>query len=180
MSRLGLRGRSSRTDTLYDRALRLPRCVSADGTQPCPPLGTSERAFIGPGEIEDLRDRYFTLHHVLTVRRLPRARYNPPSRPGEPGCLRLTIYSMRSSTDRSPPCVTATVTHLARAGGRIPPPMAPTPPPESRSPRPPACTHIRYSRSPPAPPARPCAPGPPCPPTGADCEPLHPPAPHPA
>lgn len=55
------------------------------------PIGTSKRTFIGPGEIEDLRGRYLSLHHVLTVRRLPRARYNPPPRPGEPGCLRLTL-----------------------------------------------------------------------------------------
>ena len=60
------------------------------------PVGTSRRAFIGPGEIEDLRDMYQSLDHILRVRRLPQVRYIPPvqpgGRPGDPtsnGCLKL-------------------------------------------------------------------------------------------
>ena len=59
------------------------------------PVGTSRRAFIGPGEIEDLRDTYLSLDHILRVRRLPQARYIPPVQPGgtgrsdSNGCLRL-------------------------------------------------------------------------------------------
>ena len=59
-------------------------------------MGTSRRAFIGPGEIEDLRDTYLSLDHVLRIRSLPRVRYKPPVQPGgvrdRPdlnGCLRL-------------------------------------------------------------------------------------------
>ena len=79
--------------------------------------GTSEQAFIGPGELEELRDRYHSLDHVLRVRRLPRARYVPPVQPGglpppptEPGqptrpsdtngCLRLAALSL--ATTRRP------------------------------------------------------------------------------
>ena len=60
------------------------------------PVGTSRQAFIGPGEIEDLRDTYQSLNHILRVRRLPQVRYIPPvqpgGRPGDPtsnGCLKL-------------------------------------------------------------------------------------------
>ena len=52
-------------------------------------VGTSRQAFIGPGEIEDLRDTYLSLDHVLKARKLPRARYYPPLHPGGDGCLRL-------------------------------------------------------------------------------------------
>ena len=52
-------------------------------------VGTSRQAFVGPGEIEDLRDTYLSLDHVLKVRKLPRARYYPPLQPGGDGCLRL-------------------------------------------------------------------------------------------
>ena len=61
-------------------------------------VGTSRRAFIGPGEIEDLRGTYLSLDHILRVRRLPRVRYIPPVQPGgipgdaeSNGCLRLVI-----------------------------------------------------------------------------------------
>ena len=60
------------------------------------PVGTSRQAFIGPGEIEDLRGTYQNLDYILRVRRLPQVRYIPPvqpgGRPGDPtsnGCLRL-------------------------------------------------------------------------------------------
>ena len=59
------------------------------------PVGTSRQAFIGPGEIEDLRDTYQSLDQVLRVRRLPQVRYIPPVQPGgtgppdSNGCLRL-------------------------------------------------------------------------------------------
>jgi len=46
------------------------------------PVGTSRRAFIGPGEIEDLRDMYHSLDYILRVRKLPQARYFPPAQPG--------------------------------------------------------------------------------------------------
>ena len=49
--------------------------------------GTSSRALIGPLEMEDLRERYFSLNQVLTTRSLPRARYEAPRIPGETGCL---------------------------------------------------------------------------------------------
>lgn len=78
--------------------------------------GTSARAFIGPGELEELRDTYQSLNHVLRVRKLPRARYIPPvqpggrpalTTPGEPappndtnGCLRLTGLAL--GTTRRP------------------------------------------------------------------------------
>lgn len=55
------------------------------------PVGTTRQAFIGPGEIEDLRDMYQSLDHILRVRRLPQVRYFPP-KAGDPtstGCLRL-------------------------------------------------------------------------------------------
>ena len=59
------------------------------------PVGTSRRAFIGPGEIEDLRDMYQSLDHILRVRRLPQVRYIPPVQPGgnlgdHHGSLRLS------------------------------------------------------------------------------------------
>ncbi len=65
------------------------------------PVGTTRQAFIGPGEIEDLRDMYQSLDHILRVRRLPQVRYIPPVQPGgtpeEPattnGCLRLVTDS---------------------------------------------------------------------------------------
>lgn len=55
------------------------------------PVGTTRQAFIGPGEIEDLRDMYQSLDHILQVRRLPQVRYNPPKAddPNSTGCLRL-------------------------------------------------------------------------------------------
>lgn len=61
------------------------------------PQGTSQRAFIGPGEVEDLRDTYLSLDHILRVRKLPRVRYIPPIQPGgiprrpedSNGCLRV-------------------------------------------------------------------------------------------
>ena len=66
-------------------------------------VGTSREAFIGPGEIEDLRDTYHSLDHILRVRRLPQVRYIPPVQPGgtpeDPettnGCLRLVTQSGR-------------------------------------------------------------------------------------
>ena len=60
-------------------------------------VGTSRQAFIGPGEIEDLRDTYQSLDHILQVRRLPQVRYIPP-KAGDPtstGCLRLVTQSGR-------------------------------------------------------------------------------------
>lgn len=68
------------------------------------PVGTSRRAFIGPGEIEDLRDTYHSLDYILRVRKLPQARYFPPAqpggRPGSPssnGCVkRVTKLRARS------------------------------------------------------------------------------------
>jgi len=67
------------------------------------PVGTSRQAFIGPGEIEELRDTYQSLDHILRVRRLPQVRYIPPVQPGgtpeDPettnGCLRLVTQSGR-------------------------------------------------------------------------------------
>lgn len=66
------------------------------------PVGTSRQAFVGPGEIEDLRDTYPSLDHILRVRRLPQVRYIPPVQPGgipgDPtsnGCLRLVTQSGR-------------------------------------------------------------------------------------
>ncbi len=68
------------------------------------PIGTSRRAFIGPGEIEDLRDTYLSLDHILRVRRLPRVRYIPPVQPGGVrdrsdlnGCLRLVTQQGTTS-----------------------------------------------------------------------------------
>ncbi|MXX56858.1 MAG: hypothetical protein F4106_12795 [Gemmatimonadetes bacterium] len=65
-------------------------------------VGTSRQAFIGPGEIEDLRDTYQSLDHILQVRRLPQVRYFPPVQPGgrpgdhtSNGCLRLVTQSGR-------------------------------------------------------------------------------------
>ena len=57
-------------------------------------VGTASHGLIGPAEMEDLRQRYLSLHQVLRTRRLPRARYHPPMRPGETGCLRLTAGSL--------------------------------------------------------------------------------------
>ncbi|MDE2980686.1 MAG: carboxypeptidase-like regulatory domain-containing protein [Gemmatimonadota bacterium] len=66
------------------------------------PVGTSRQAFIGPGEIEDLRDTFQSLDHILRVRRLPQVRYIPPVQPGgipgddtSNGCLRLVTQSGR-------------------------------------------------------------------------------------
>lgn len=66
------------------------------------PVGTTRQAFIGPGEIEDLRDMYQSLDHILRVRRLPQVRYIPPVQPGgnlgdhtSNGCLRLVTDSGR-------------------------------------------------------------------------------------
>ncbi len=61
------------------------------------PVGISRQAFIGPGEIEDLRDTYHSLDHILQVRRLPQVRYIPPKAddPTSTGCLRLVTQSGR-------------------------------------------------------------------------------------
>ena len=67
------------------------------------PVGTSRRAFIGPGEMEDLRDMYQSLDRILRVRRLPQVRYIPPAQPGgtvsadSNGCLRLVTQSGANS-----------------------------------------------------------------------------------
>lgn len=56
-------------------------------------VGTASHALIGPAEMEDLRQRYTSLHQVLRTRQMPRVRYHPPKEPGEMGCLRPTAQS---------------------------------------------------------------------------------------
>ena len=56
-------------------------------------IGTSSRGLITPGEMADLRKRYFSLGDVLRIRGLPRARYHPPLIPGEQGCVKLVSRS---------------------------------------------------------------------------------------
>ena len=60
--------------------------------------GTSSRALIGPLEMEDLRERYFSLNQVLTTRSLPRARYEAPRIPGETGCLMVRTLGFGGSS----------------------------------------------------------------------------------
>ena len=62
-------------------------------------IGTSSRALITPGEMADLRKRYFSLGQVLRTRNLPRARYHPPLRPGEMGCVKLVNRSFSSARE---------------------------------------------------------------------------------
>ena len=60
-------------------------------------VGIASHGLIGPGEMEDLRQRYTSLHQVLRTRPLPRARYHPPMIPGQTGCLRPTSGSFSSA-----------------------------------------------------------------------------------
>ena len=60
-------------------------------------VGIASHGLIAPAEMEDLRQRYMSLHQVLRTRRLPRARYHPPMIPGQTGCLRLTAGSLSSA-----------------------------------------------------------------------------------
>lgn len=53
-------------------------------------LGISSRGIIGPVEMEELRERYFSLDQVLTGRYLPRARFRLGRGVGDPGCLMVT------------------------------------------------------------------------------------------
>ena len=60
-------------------------------------VGIASHGLIGPAEMEDLRQRYMSLHQVLRTRPLPRARYHPPMIPGQTGCLRPTSGSFSSA-----------------------------------------------------------------------------------
>ena len=67
------------------------------------------QSVIGPVEMEQLRERYVSLGHVLSVRRLPGSTYVPPSRPGAKGCLRLTQESLSILTTQTNPCAAVVV-----------------------------------------------------------------------
>ena len=50
-------------------------------------MGISTRSIIGPLEMEELRERYFSLDQILLGRHFPRARFRPGRGLGDPGCL---------------------------------------------------------------------------------------------
>lgn len=56
--------------------------------------GTSSRGIIGPAEMDELRERYFSLDQILTGRYMPRARFRPGREPGDPGCLMATALRL--------------------------------------------------------------------------------------
>ncbi len=56
--------------------------------------GISSRSVIGPLEMDDLRERYFSLDQVLTGRYVPRARFRPGRGLGDPGCLMVTALRL--------------------------------------------------------------------------------------
>lgn len=58
-------------------------------------MGISSRGTIGPVEMDELRQRYFSLDQVLTSRYMPRARFRHGREPGDPGCLMVTNLSLR-------------------------------------------------------------------------------------
>lgn len=58
-------------------------------------MGISTRGTIGPLEMDDLRERYFSLDQVLTSRYMPRARFRIGRQPGDPGCLMVTNLSLQ-------------------------------------------------------------------------------------
>lgn len=61
-------------------------------------MGISSRSVIGPLEMDDLRERYFSLDQILMGRNVPRARFRPGRGLGDPGCLMVTAlrFSGRS------------------------------------------------------------------------------------
>ena len=67
------------------------------------------QSVVGPVEMEQLRDRYISLGHILSVRHLPGSRYIPPSRPGAKGCMRLTQESLSLMTTGANPCAAVVV-----------------------------------------------------------------------
>ena len=58
-------------------------------------MGISSRGIIGPVEMDELRQRYFSLDQVLSSRYMPRARFRHGREPGDPGCLMVTNLSLR-------------------------------------------------------------------------------------
>ncbi len=57
-------------------------------------MGISTRSIIGPLEMEDLRERYFSLDQVLLGRYFLRARFRPGREPGDPGCLVVSALAL--------------------------------------------------------------------------------------
>ena len=57
-------------------------------------MGISSRGIIGPLEMDELRERYFSLEQILTGRYVPRARFRPGREPGDPGCLMVTALRL--------------------------------------------------------------------------------------
>ena len=67
------------------------------------------RSIVGPVEMEQLRERYISLGHVLTARHLPGSRYIPPQKPGAKGCLRLTQESLSLMVTQANACAAVVV-----------------------------------------------------------------------
>lgn len=57
-------------------------------------MGISTRSIIGPLEMEELRERYFSLDQILLGRYFPRARFRPGRDPGDPGCLVVSALAL--------------------------------------------------------------------------------------
>lgn len=66
--------------------------------------GEMSLSVIGPVEMETLRERYMSVGHILTSRRLPGSRYIPPQRVGGRGCLRLTQESLSLMVTETSAC----------------------------------------------------------------------------
>lgn len=56
-------------------------------------MGISTRSIIGPLEMEELRERYFSLDQVFLGRYFPRARFRPGRGLGDPGCLTVSTLT---------------------------------------------------------------------------------------
>ena len=73
---------------------------------------------LGPGEIEDLRDTYLSLDHVLRVRKLPLARYIPPVQPGGTGRPGSNGVLLIETHHRLNPAVTGSSLRASRSRSR--------------------------------------------------------------
>lgn len=56
-------------------------------------MGISTRSIIGPLEMEELRERYFSLDQIFLGRYFPRARFRPGRGLGDPGCLMVSTLT---------------------------------------------------------------------------------------
>jgi hypothetical protein len=56
-------------------------------------MGISTRSIIGPLEMEELRERYFSLDQIFLGRHFPRARFRPGRGLGDPGCLMVSTLT---------------------------------------------------------------------------------------